>query len=321
MTRSLADGGRGVLPETLERVQQAVAELNYVPNRSAQLLRVPSSHLFGLTVLDVADPFSAAVASGAEDVAFEHGYTLVIADMRRDEMRQRQYLRNLIAERVAGIILASADRATEDVVDLARAHIPFVTLDRRLPNLALDTVTTNGADGASQAVRHLIDLGHVRIGIIGGPDSMSTLQERLTGAQRALAQAGLESMAQIRQGDGWESGGYEAMLDLLDSPQPPTAVLTCNSNTTIGALKAMRSRGVHMPTDMSLVGFDDLPMAELLDPPLTVVAQPTYVLGGQAVELLLRRIADRGAPAREVVLQPSLIIRGSTRRLTPAAAR
>ena len=312
VTRVLTHGGRRVSPEARDRVLAAAAELNYIPNRSAQRLRASSSRILALTVVDISDPFCTAIARGAEDVADEHGYNLLVANTDRDETRQQHCLRNLAAERVVGVILASVDRLTDGVADLTRAHIPLVALDRHPAGVTLDSVTTDNEAGAYQAVQHLIGLGHVRIGIIGGPEWMSTMRDRLKGALRALRERDLERTSIVRLGDGWETGGFEMMLQVLGAPEPPTAVFTCNDLTTIGALKAFQARGIRLPEEMSFVGFDDLPTAELLDPPLTVIAQPSRRLGAQAAELLLRRIAEPDAPLREVVLAPSLILRGST---------
>lgn len=313
VSRTLAAAGPGVSHATRERVLEAVRELGYHPNHLPRNLRQRSSRIFGLVISDIGNPFFTAIARGCEDTAHKHGYRLVLSNTDEDAAREASSLELMAAERAAGVVLASTDLATDPVRRLLTIGIPVVALDRRIHGLDVDTVTVANEMAAYEAVRHLIELGHERIAMIGGPDSVSSVRERIDGCRRALRSEHLDLGDDLlRRGNLRETGGYRMALELLSLPQPPTAIFSANNLTTIGILRAFRERGVAIPTDVSVIGFDDLPTGELVDPPLTVCVQPTYELGARAAELLLRRVENPGAPVQEVVLPATLVIRRST---------
>ena len=300
-------------PETRARVLEAVAELDYHPNHLPRNLRSRSSRIVGLVISDITNPFFTAIARGAEDAAKRRGYNLVLANTDEDAESEAASLQTMAAERAAGVIVASTGQTNEGVRRLTSTGIPVVALDRRIEGVQVDTVTVDNETAAYEAVRHLIDLGHERIAMVGGPEKVSAIRERQEGYRRALREHRLEKAASLlRHGDLRESGGYRTTLGLLDEPEPPTAIFAANNLTALGVLRALRERGRRLPDDVSLVGFDDLPTAELLDPPLTVVSQPTYQLGARAAELLLRRVEHPDAPVQQVVLTARLVVRGST---------
>ncbi len=313
VSRALSGRGTGVSVETRERVLQAVAELDYHPNHLPRNLRLRSSRIFGLVISDIGNPFFTAVARGCEDAAQKHGYNLVLSNTDEDAEREAASLQTMAAERAAGVVVASTGQTNEGVQRLISTGIPVVALDRKIEGLDVDSVTVDNESAAYEAVRHLIALGHERIAMISGPETASPIRERQAGYERALREHRLDvPPALLRRGDLRESGGYRMTLDVLDGSDAPTAVFSVNNLTTIGALAALRERGLRLPTDISLVGFDDIPTGAVLEPPLTVVAQPTYQLGARAVELLIRRIEETDSPIREVVLTATLVIRGST---------
>ncbi len=313
VSRALAVRGSSVSIETRERVLQAVKELDYHPNHLPRNLRRRSSRIFGLVISDIGNPFFTAIARGCEDIAHEHGYRLVLSNTDEDAEREASSLEVMAAERVAGVILASTDQATAPIRRLVAIGIPVVALDRRIHGLHVDTVKVDNETASYEAVRHLIELGHERIAMVGGPDTVSSVRERADGYRRALRSHRLEIGDHLlRRGDLRESGGYRTTLELLSLAEPPTAIFSANNLTTIGVLRALRERGIRVPSDLSLIGFDDVPAGELVDPPLTVVVQPTYQLGARAAELLLRRVENAEAPVQEVVLSANLTIRAST---------
>jgi LacI family transcriptional regulator len=319
VSRALADGGPRVKPETRERVLRAVAELDYHPNHLPRNMRRRSSRILGLVVSDIGNPFFTAIARGCEDVAQSRGYSFVLANTDEDTDREAARLHTIASERAAGVILASTDEATEPIRRLVATGIPVVALDRRIDGIDVDTVTVDNETASYQAIRHLLELGHERVAMIAGPAARSSIRERADGYRRALREHRLHlGDGLLRRGDLRETGGYRMTLDLLDADEPPTAIFSVNNLTTIGVLRALRERGLRIPADLSLIGFDDLPTGELLDPPLTAVVQPTYQLGVRSAELLLRRVENREAPVQEVVLGATLTIRGSTG--PPAAA-
>lgn len=313
VSRALSSAG-GLVSEDLHgRVMEAVRELGYRPNHLPRNLRLSTSRTLGLVISDINNPFFPAVARGCEDVAQKHGYSVVLSNTDEDPDREITSLRVMAAERAAGVLVASTGRTNEGVRGLIDTGIPVVALDRFIDGLEVDSVTVDNEGGAFAAVDHLIALGHRRIGMVSGPLQASSIRDRQVGYQRALAEHDLaDQQGLMLPGDLRPEGGYQATLDLLDRPQPPTALFSVNNQTTLGVLQAVASRGLRIPADISVVGFDDLSAAELLDPPLSVVSQPTYDLGAKGAELLLRRVRDPDVEITQLVLQPELLLRAST---------
>lgn len=316
VSRALSGSGKRVSPMVLERVMRAAEDLGYHPNNLARNMRAGASRIFGLVISDVGNPFFTAVARGAEDVAQRHGYSLVLSNTDENPARESASLSVMAAERAAGVIVASTNEAEDALRKLVAVGVPIVAIDRRIERLSTDVVAVDNDSAAYDAVSHLIQLGHRRIGMVGGLEGLSTARERAEGYRRALREHRLPPSDELlRFGNFRESGGYEQAKALLDLPKPPTAIFTVNNLTTLGALRAVRERGVRLPADLSLVGFDDIPTGDLLEPALTVVQQPTYQLGARATELLIRRLADPETPVQEILLAAKLIIRGSTGRV------
>jgi DNA-binding LacI/PurR family transcriptional regulator len=302
-----------VRPSVKRKVLRAVKTLNYQPNRTAQRLRAKQSKVIGLIISDIQNPFFTAAVRGIEDVAYHNGYSLVLCNSDEDPAKEKLYVDVMRAEAVAGVIIASASEAESQIGDLLDARIPVVALDRRIKDRRIDSVLTTNAQGAYAAVTHLIGLGHRCIGFIGLPLTRTTGRERFEGYQRALRENNLPVVrARIRISDAKQQGGHDAALDLLVSQPGLTALFAANNLTTLGALGAIRERGLKIPDDISIIGFDDMPWATLLQPPITAIAQPTYELGQQAAELLLARLKDPGKPVSHVQLNTTLIVRGST---------
>ena len=317
VSRALSGDGSGVRPETRRRVMEAAESLGYEPNRLPQYLKNQSVNTIGFIVNDIGNPFYTAIARGCEDVIRTAGYSLILASTDEDPEREAAVLAEMQAEKLAGIILTPSGEPSLQLARMVERGTPIVSLDRE-PGVRLDTVGVDNEAAAFEGVHHLTGLGHRRIGIVAGPDTIGAAEDRLAGYRRALREVGLEpEPALVRRGDLREEGGYRRAIELLELDEPPTAIFSINNLTTIGVLRATRHLGIDMPDDLSLVGFDDIPTGELLDPPLTVIVQPTYQLGAKAAELLLRRIAEPDATRTEVVLHASLLIRGSTSR--PAA--
>jgi LacI family transcriptional regulator len=313
VSRALSGEGRLVSAPVMERVQQAARDLGYHPNNLARNMRSGTSRIFGLVISDVGNPFFTAVARGAEDVAHRHGYSLVLSNTDENPEREATSLGVMTAERAAGIIVATTNENGEVLRRSIAMGTAIVAIDRRIRGLPTDSVAVDNEGAAHEAVTHLIRLGHSRIAIIGGPRDAHTARERLRGYERAHREARLDvDPALVTEGTFRETAGLAHTRQLLALPDPPTAIFSVNNLTTIGVLRGLREAGRRIPQDVSIVGFDDIPTAELLDPPLTVVRQPTYRMGVQAAELLIRRIREPEAPVQEVLLTGSLVIRGST---------
>ncbi len=305
-----------VSPAVRRKVLRAAKALNYQPNRTAQRLRAKRSTVIGLVISDIQNPFFTSVVRGIEDVAYKHGYSVVLCNTDEDPNKERLYINVMRAEAVAGVILASTSETNPLAADLFDHDIPVVAIDRRIKDKRVDSVLAANTQGAFEAVSHLIALGHRRIGFVGLQLTRSTGKERYDGYVRALREHGLSVSRQlVRIADAKQQGGYKRTHDLMTERPAITALFVANNLMTLGALDAIHERGMKIPDDISVVGFDDMACATLLEPPLTTVAQPTYELGQRAAELLLERLKQPQKPAVQIELKTSLIVRGSTRPL------
>lgn len=296
-----------------DRVLEAVHLLGYQPNRAARRLRANVSDVFGLIISDIENPFFTSVVRGVEDAAYAHRLSVVLCNTDEDPAKQRMYLRVMQAERVAGLIIAPTSvHDSKEFAEVRQLGIPVILLDRRIDDFEADAVTIDNISGAYAAVKHLIDLGHTRIGLISGSHSLTTGRERYEGYCKALNTAGMRIDEKlIKVGNFKTDSGYSLMTDLITANHPPTAVFVANNLMTLGALRALREHQIRVSEDIALVGFDDMPWSGELCPPLTAVSQPTYELGQETVQLLVRRLADPNASVRTVTLQPRLIVRES----------
>ena len=304
-----------VVPETRAVVEQALRDLGYRPSRVARRLRMNTghAHLVGLIIPDIQNPFYAEIARGVEDSAYANQYALLLCNSDENLEKERFYLDVMQAESVDGIVLPPFNDTDAGVVEMVKTGIPVVCVDRSHANVKTDLVEVDNYQGALEAVRHLIDKGHKSIALIEGRTQVSTSRERRRGYLDALAAHGIAPRKDLmRGGDFKQESGRILTNELLDLRKPPTALFVCNNLMTVGALGALHQRGVRIPADVALVGFDDLPWAEALDPPPTVVRQPAYEVGRQAMELLLKRIMEPDRPPVTVRLRPELVIRKST---------
>jgi DNA-binding LacI/PurR family transcriptional regulator len=318
VSRALSDDPQRVSPLVLRRIIEAAEELEYIPNNLARNMRSGSARILGLIISDIGNPFFTAVARGAEDAAQRHGYSLVLSNTDENPDREAASLSVMAAERAAGVIIATTNENGTALRKFQETGMAIVAIDRHIAGLATDSVVVDNESASYEAVTHLVRLGHRRIAIVGGPSDADTARDRLHGYERALREARVDIEPKlVSRGDFREAAGLTATRELLDLPDPPSAIFAVNNLTTIGVLEALRERGVKVPSEISIVGFDDIPTSELLDPPLTVVQQPTYLVGARAADLLIRRLQEPTAAVREVVLTARLIIRGSTGPVRP----
>ena len=300
--------------KTRRRVEAAVAELGYVPSGPARSLRIKRTDSIALVLTDITNPFFTTVARGVEDAASEAGYTVTFCNTDEDETKEQKNLDLLLRQQVDGILLVPA-MSKPDAVSYIRGHnVPVVVLDRRMPDSWADVVRCDSEGGAYKLVRYLLDLGHQRIAILTGPQGTSTADDRLAGYLHAMSEAGVPvEDGWVRRGFFNQASGYEMAAQILDQEPRPTAVFAANNFIAIGAMKAFQVAGLSVPEDMAVAGFDDLPEALVMDPFLTVAAQPAYEMAQEATRLLLARISGEAPEApKEIVLPTILIIRQST---------
>ena len=295
-----------VRPETRRRVEQAIAELGYVPSRLARGLSRQRTGTLAVIVPDVANPFFTQVVRAAEEVARRGGYGVILCDTRADLSVERDVVEELIAHRVEGIVIAPvSDHSAPHLRRLDEFQVPCVLVDRTLPGIERDAVVGDSFAGAQRLVEHLIALGHRRIGLIVESDEVSTARERRRGYEAALAAAGLALDPSLVVETAVDpAGGGEGMQLLLELEQRPTAVFTVNNLVALGAIEAVRGAGLEVPDDIALVCFDDIEYASRLYPFLTVLEQPAETFGTVATQLLLERIQGRGPARRHVVVLP-----------------
>jgi DNA-binding LacI/PurR family transcriptional regulator len=306
-----------VSDETRKRVQEATKELNYQPNRNARNLRTKTTSKIGVIISDIQNPFFGSVVRGIEKITVTENFSLILGNSDEDPDREKQLITILLEEGVAGIVLVPTSANVEDYLPLFNAGTPFVILDRQLPFSNLDMVLVNGKTGAEMAMDHLVQMGHRKIGYVGGMKHLSVMQEREQGYLIALRKNDLPFREDyLRQGNNRQNGGHDAVCELLSLPEPPTAILIANNLMTLGGLQAIHESGLDIPEQISLVGFDDMDWASSLRPPLTCVAQPAYEMGETAAKILLERIHQPELPNQTILLDTKLVVRASCKDLT-----
>jgi LacI family transcriptional regulator len=303
-----------VSASTRSRVEAAISELGYVPNRLARSLRLKRTNTLAMVVTDITNPFWTTVVRGVEDAANHAGFTVILCNTDESNAKQDAYLQVLLQKRVDGILFVPAASAAEPVELVQKQGVPIVVLDRQVPGAQVDVVRGDSEDGAYQLTRHLLALGHQRIAILSGPEAVSTSVERVTGYCRALREAGLDEGAeQVHYGLFTQRSGYQSAQEALEWTPRPTALFAGNNFIAIGALRALRDAGLRVPEDVSLVSFDDLTPDLLIEPFLTVADQPAYKMGRQATQLLVDRLSKSSANGfLEIVLPTEIIVRRSS---------
>jgi LacI family transcriptional regulator len=299
--------------ETRHKVEDAVAELGYVPNTLSQSLRWKQTGMLALVLTDVTNPFWTTVARGVEDAASEAGYHVILCNTDESPEKQKSYLKALFQKRVDGILLVPARDEVEDIEQACKLQVPLVVLDRRLSQLLTDSVRCDSEDGAYQLTRLLLARGHRRIALLTGSPHVATAVDRLTGYRRALSEAGIGAIDDlVFFGDFTLASGLEMARQVLALDPRSTAIFAANNFIALGVLKTLHASGLRVPEDVSVVGFDDLPVSMLIDPVLTVAAQPAYEMGVQATKMLVQRLAGAGPEyVQDVVLPVTIVERKS----------
>jgi LacI family transcriptional regulator len=302
------NGAASVRAEYRERVLRVIEELGYRPNRLASNLRRQKAEMIGVVVSDIENPHFTQMVRAVEDAAFRRGYRVLLCNTDENPEKQKAYLQVLAAERVLGVLISPSDPAGEEISELIELGIPVIAFDRSVDDPRADAVIVDNAAGTRLATEFLIRAGHERIGFVSGLDDIETSVERQLGYERAMREAGIEPRS--------ASGGYRiangrtAIEELLETGDL-TALIVGNNFMTIGALEVLRAHRIRVPEEMALVAMDDPFWAELVEPPLTTLAQPVREMADCAVELLLQRIGgERERPGR-MVFDFELRVRGS----------
>ena len=296
--------------DTKQRIQELAREMGYTPSAVARAMSTGRTRTLGLVVTTIADPFVAEVVRGIEETALDGGYNVILCNSAGDPERELAAVRTLRAKWVDALIVTSSwvggfyDQLTE-------IHVPVVLINNQQPGKYTFSVRNDDLLGGRLAGEYLSGLGHTRIAYITGPERAMASQLRLEGCQRALDSAGTAiSEEWILAGSGLPAAGEHSVNALLHASSRPTALFCYNDATAMGALRAAKGAGLHIPRDLSILGYDDIAAAPYLDPPLTTVAQAKYSLGQKATEMALALIRGE-EDVQDALLQPQLVIRSS----------
>jgi LacI family transcriptional regulator len=322
----VVNNSRPVSADVRAKVEHAIRQLHYVPSAVARSLKARATATVGLVVPNSTNPYFAELARGIEDGCSRNGYCVFFCNSDDDPAKQRNYLRVLQEKRIDGLIIASAGDDAVLAQTLADAHEPLVIVDRNIEGLNADLVQINHEKGGYLATRHLLELGHVRIGCITGPVQTAVSAMRVHGFLRAMAERGIEILPDaIVESDFSGAGGHRAAAQLFDTIRP-SAIFAGNDMMGIGALRAAAERGISVPHDCSIIGFDDIELGRFTYPSLTTVGQSVRALGDMAAQTLIERIAGTPsgharAAGRRRVVSPRLVVRESTSTWGAADAR
>lgn len=310
-TASRALSGRGyVSPSARDRLLAAAERLGYVPNASARALKQKRSRVVGVVVSDLGNQFYARLAAGIEQALREADHQMMLLGDNSESTEELAAARAFLAMHAPGVIMTPVGAAATEL--LVRHGVAVVEVDRRLAGMPCDAVVIDNEAGAHAATSHLLGLGHTRIGLLSVDTEWTTDAGRRQGYRTAHADADLAVDERLILRVGVHAADAEAQIERLLDEEAPTALFAANNLLAEQAWHVLRRRGLRLPTEISLVGFDDVPWMAMVEPGITVVAQPTVELGRSAAQLLLERTQSPDRPATVVTFEPVLVVRGST---------
>ena len=292
--------------------------LGFQPNVLARSLRRGKSHTIGVILPDNANPYFAEVVRGIENTSFSLGYSVMLCNSDNDLEKEHLYTNVLIEKQVDGIIFVAAGLSEENINNLQKRGVPSVLVDRQVQGVQIDSVFADNQAGGFLAVNHLVGLGHTAIACITGPRGVRSSSERIAGYRQALEAAGIHpDPGWVVEGDFQVQSGYAGAERLLKIDNTPSAIFACNDLMAIGAYRYAHEKQLRIPQDLSIIGFDDIRLAEFTNPPLTTIRQSKTKMGAQAAELLLGRIANGSQSFRQEIIPVQLVERASTAQIPP----
>jgi LacI family transcriptional regulator len=317
-----------IAAETREKVLKAAEELNYRPNMLAQSLKTNHSKIIGLLIPSIINPFFPSLAQGVEDFAVASGYNIFLCNTFREQSKEENYIETLVSKQVDGIIVASSVQNPLIFKEAQQRKIPIVTFDQRIENNDFDCVQFDNIKGGEMAVDYLFSLGHRHIGFITTSMRSSSHIDRLTGYKNAHEKAGVAVNNHYIRDDKYQNKGikphnyetnvgFKLAAELLEQCPDVTAIFAVNDLTALGVIK-LGEKGIRIPGDLSVIGFDNIYLTEMITPALTTIAQPVYQMGRQAAKLLIAKIMhdvnDSKDPQHLLIFSPELIVRDSCAR-------
>jgi len=307
------NGSSLVRPETAERVRQVISETKFVPNGSATTLKYGRSGSYGLIIPDMTNPFFSEFLRSFEGILVAKRQDMLMALTDHRASRMQDTIHRMLVRQVDGVALLASEIETEPIETLIHNRVPLVTMDRRLVGQGLSDVTVNYATGLNQAVEHLKHLRHQKIGYIGGSSGLSISDHRLQAFVKAVERVGLKVDPKfLVTGNYRISGGEAAMAELLARKDRPTAIITANDLTAMGALHALHKQGLSAPKDLSIIGFDDIELCDIFDPPLTTIRLPRHEMAEKFAAALESSAKDPHADGKIYTVKTSLVVRGTT---------
>jgi len=326
VSRVLNNRPEGVGAETRARIQKILSETGFQPSGVARGLATGKSRSIGLIIPDITNPFHPLLVRGVEEVLSRSGYSLFLCNSACDIVKEKEYVRILMEKGVDGVILNSSESDCDCQLELLDARgVPVVLLDRIIdgdsPRVG---VFVDNREGARQAAAHLLSRETSSLVFLNGPVDLSQSVLRLAGIEDVLSEKGLSPpVLRVLNGDYSIDSGFRLTSELLDQGppgKPPfNALFACNDLMAVGALRALKQRGIAVPEQVEVIGFDDIELAHLVEPPLSTVAQPALEMGARSAELLLRLIDGTTPPPQTAIMKPKLVLRGTTRALSEAA--
>lgn len=309
--------GGNVREKNREKIEAAIRELNFEVNEVARGLKTNRTHTVGVVIPELNNIFCTEIITGMEDILRKHGYATIVCDCRTDKKLEREAVDFLYRKRVDGIINMPVDSTGAHLKQFETAKKPIVIIDRRLPQIACDSVLVDNRDAAKKAVDILIKSGHRHIGLITGPEEIYTAKERYYGYEAALSEAGLKlEMELVVHSDYTIRGAVAGVEGLLDSHPEVTALFAANYEMTVGTMIVLSGRGISIPEQMSVIGFDNREFARALHPALTIITQPTEAIAAQVAETILDRLESEEQTApRERYLKTEVMTGKSVRDL------
>lgn len=307
-----------VSQSTRNKVEKAALEVGYFPQALGRSSKRNESRTILVIVPDICDPFFSEIIRGIEVTAAAQGYLVLIGDCAHQNQQEKTFIDLIITKQIDGMLLLGSRLPFDASIEEQRNLPPMVMANEFAPELELPTVHIDNLTAAFNAVNFLHELGHERIGCIAGPEEMPLCHYRLQGYVQALRRSGITvDPHYIARGNFTYEAGANALQQLLALPQPPTAVFCHSDIMALGALSLAKRRGLKVPDDLSIIGFDNISLAEFCDPPLTTVSQPRFAIGREAMLLLLDQLSGQNVSSGSRLLDCELIVRGSTTKNKP----
>lgn len=302
-----------VRPRTAEKVWRVIRELGYYPNTQARALVSGKTRMFGLIISDIVNPFFPELVKSFEFAAIHRGYEVIVANTDYSSDRMALCVRRMVERKVDGVAIMTSEIDRHLLNELSERRLPIVFLDMGKVKPLISDITVDYNKGIREAVQHIVALGHKDIGFISGPLSLKSARIRRLAFLKCMTASGISDLHRtVVEGNHKFDGGEVAMMQLLSSSHPPTAVLTSNDLTAVGALRAIHRAGMRVPEDISVVGFDDIELSQFTNPPLTTVRLSRDELGRKAFDALYETVQGGKDGSKQINLNTGLVVREST---------